>query len=104
MWSARRPPNRVSGPAPRTTDIDTDERRQTIPQRGRPTTNCPPGVDKRCLIRTGPPWCSSAPMTLTRRASGAAKRELPRPSGVRSGPLGVACSWSAGVDVIEFTQ
>ena len=39
MWSARRPPNRVSGPAPRTNDIDTDERRQTIPQRGRPTTN-----------------------------------------------------------------
>src|SRR5450631_2152594 len=51
MWSARRPPARVSGPAARTNDIDTDERRQIIPQRGRPTTNHQQGVDKRCLIR-----------------------------------------------------
>jgi hypothetical protein len=51
MWSARRPPARVSGPAPRTNDIDTDERRQKIPQRGRPTTK---GVDKRCLIAAAP--------------------------------------------------
>jgi hypothetical protein len=51
MWSARRRPARVSGPAPRTNDIDTDERRQTIPQRGRPTANrAHKGVDKRCLI------------------------------------------------------
>ena len=50
MWSARRRPARGSGPAPRTNDIDTDERRQTIPRRGRPTTNRPQGVDKRCLI------------------------------------------------------
>jgi hypothetical protein len=49
MWSARRPPARVSGPAARTNDIDTDERRQIIPQRGRPTTNHQQGVDKRCL-------------------------------------------------------
>ena len=50
MWSARRPPARVSGPAARTNDIDTDERRQIIPQRGRPTTNHQQGVDKRCLM------------------------------------------------------
>lgn len=31
MWSARRRPARVSGPAPRTNDIDTDERRQDNP-------------------------------------------------------------------------
>jgi len=36
-------PARGSGPAPRTNDIDTDERRQTIPQRGRTTTNRPQG-------------------------------------------------------------
>ena len=65
MWSARRPPNRVSGPAPRTNDIDTDERRQTIPQRGRPTTNRPQGVDKRCLI-PAPKW---APPRLARGGS-----------------------------------
>ena len=53
MWSARRPPARVSGPAARTNDIDTDERRQIIPQRGRPTTNHQQGVDKRCLIGNG---------------------------------------------------
>ena len=47
MWSARRSPAGVSGPVPRTNDIDTDERRQKISQRGRPTTA---GVDKRCLI------------------------------------------------------
>ena len=50
MWSARKRPARVSGPAPRTNDIDTDERRQIIPQRGRPTTNHQQGVDKRCLM------------------------------------------------------
>jgi hypothetical protein len=54
MWSARRPPARVSGPAARTNDIDTDERRQIIPQRGRPTTNHQQGVDKRCLIPQPP--------------------------------------------------
>ncbi len=47
MWSAHRPPKRVSGPVPRTNDIDTDERGQTIPQRGRPPTTA---VDKRCLM------------------------------------------------------
>lgn len=51
LWSARRCAARVSGAAPRTNDMDTDERRQTIPQRGRPTTNGPQGVDKRFLIR-----------------------------------------------------
>ena len=52
MWSARRHPARVSGPAPRTNDIDTDERRQIIPQRGRPHhQSAPRGLDKRCLIR-----------------------------------------------------
>ena len=55
MWSARRPPARVSGPAARTNDIDTDERRQIIPQRGRPTTNHQQGVDKRCLMTTSVP-------------------------------------------------
>ena len=54
MWSARRPPARVSGPAARTNDIDTDERRQIIPQRGRPTTNHQQGVDKRCLMTASP--------------------------------------------------
>ena len=42
MWSAHRLPARASGPEPRTNDIDPDERRQTIPQRGRPPTNRPP--------------------------------------------------------------
>jgi hypothetical protein len=53
MCSARGYPARVSGPAPRTNDSDTDERGRTIPQRGRPATDRPQGVDKRCLM--GPP-------------------------------------------------
>jgi hypothetical protein len=52
MWSARRHRARVSGPVPRTNDIDTDERRQIIAQRGRPHhQSAPRGLDKRCLIR-----------------------------------------------------
>ena len=55
MWSARRRPARGSGPAPRTNDIDTDERRQTIPQRGRTTTNRPQGVGTNGVSCRDPP-------------------------------------------------
>ena len=50
MWSARRyPAPAPAGPGPRTNDIDSDERRQTIPQRGRPTPGPQIGLDQRCL-------------------------------------------------------
>jgi hypothetical protein len=65
MWSARRPPNRVSGPAPRTNDIDTDERRQTIPAaRKADHQSEPPSGHGRTgptnPIRTQPPMGGSA--------------------------------------------
>jgi len=70
MWSARRPPARVSGPAARTNDIDTDERRQTIPQRGRTTTNRRQGGSTNGVSCRDPPDLRLAVIVVSSRSAG----------------------------------